>query len=204
VNDTLRGGKKKPAPIIPAHPFSSYSKPRDPVEAYLTTSSTPACDHSVIDSGGSYDIEDGRWVSKIPRFHLSVPSYSQRTPEQGDKGEYTVFEIVSTVASKDANASDGGLAEIAVYRRYTHFQRLHTILKAAFPLINIPDLPERRFAGRFSTDFLDVRRRDFERYLRRIARHELVRCNRTFLDFLSCEDNRVCNVTSVLLGAVCV
>jgi hypothetical protein len=160
-----------------------------------------------------HSIEDGRWVSKIPSFHVAVPSYQQKAVAGSRGGEYTIFRIVSSVPlppSTVANRASAGSGrasdniekeddndpelqykQITVERRYTHFQHLHTVLRTSLPLVSVPDLPEKRLTGNFTKDFLDVRRRDLERFLRRLACHPLVRSHRTFLDFLGNEDEQV-------------
>jgi len=189
---------------------NSSLKSSNPVEAYLH-SDLPYEPDASLDARDVIEIEDGKWVSKIPPFHVTVPSYSQRRVA-GGRGEYTVFQVVSSISvpnrqsqadsreDSDASASlqNGSpssqiseMRQITVDRRYTHFQHLHTILKASLPLLTIPDLPEKRLTGNFAADFLNSRRRDLGRYLSRLARHQLVRSNKAFLDFLGSENEEV-------------
>ena len=193
----------------------SKPRPRNAVEAFILgaggSSPVSTSSRASFSERELHSIEDSRWVSKIPAFHVAVPSYQQKAVAGSRGGEYTIFRIVSSVpmlSSTVANrASSGGLPDdvekeddddprlqykqITVERRYTHFQHLHTVLRTSLPLVSVPDLPEKRLTGNFTKDFLDVRRRDLERFLRRLACHPLVRSHRTFLDFLGNEDEQV-------------
>lgn len=211
------------APRLRQTSTSSLLKSSNPVEAYLQ-SDLPFEPPGSLDARDVIEIEDGKWVSKIPPFHITVPTYSQRRVAKG-RGEYTVFQIVSSVtapnrhsqaeSSKESdpgtNGSNGNDAarhlevrQITVDRRYTHFQHLHTILKATLPLLTLPDLPEKRLTGNFNADFLNSRRKDLERYLSRLARHELIRSNKAFLDFLGSENEEVydANLPRTLMHAL--
>lgn len=181
---------------------NSLLKSSNPVEAYLH-SDLPFEPEESLNARDVIEIEDGQWVAKIPPFHISVPSYSQRRVAKG-RGEYTVFQIVSSITASPTAPADetdaidheengqpvrtSQIRQITVDRRYTHFQHLHTILMASLPLLTLPDLPEKRLTGNFNADFLNGRRKDLERYLSRLARHNLVRSNRAFLDFVGSEN----------------
>lgn len=191
---------------------SSLLKINNPIKAYLK-SDLPYEPQDGLDARDVIEIEDGAWVGKIPPFHVAVPSYSQRRVTGGN-GEYTVFQVVSSITlpnrqsqaepSVEAASSDQArsshdqqleVRQITVDRRYTHFQHLHTILKASLPLLTIPDLPGKRLTGNFNPDFLNARRRDLGRYLSRIARHKLIRSNKAFLDFLGNENEEAYDVS---------
>jgi len=60
---------------------------------------------------------------------------------------------------------------LTVFRRYSHFVALHTVLARRLPGITLPPLPEKHYAGRFNDDFVEARRGDLERYLARVVRH---------------------------------
>lgn len=212
-----------PAPRTRQTSTNSLIKSSNPVEAYLH-SDLPYEPQDSLDKRDVIEIEEGKWISKIPPFHVAVPSYSQRRVA-GGRGEYTVFQIVSSIAvpsrhsqaglEEDRNEPDSAenrgisshtseMRQITVDRRYTHFQHLHTILKASLPLITIPDLPEKRLTGNFNPEFLHSRRRDLGRYLSRLARHNIIRSNKAFLDFLGSENeeaydaNLPCTLMNVL------
>ena len=189
-------------PSKPAHkPVPSYhGRSRNPVEAYFAAGIASPASFRTLHPNDVHEVEDGKWLSRIPRFSVSVPSFTQRHELEG-KGEHTVFDVVShlPVQALQSEASElliqqskGSASPLCqpftVQRRYNHFHYLHTVLTASFPLQSIPDLPEKRLTRRFSRDFLLQRRRDLGRYLRRLARHDLLRCHKVFLDFLTLED----------------
>lgn len=211
--DTVTNKHILPLPVFPAPATvrtrqtstNSLLKPSNPIEAYLK-SDLPYEPQDDLDARDVIEIEDGQWSAKIPPFHVAIPSYSQRRVT-GSGGEYTVFQVISSITlpnrQSQAESSEGPdssdqersspaqhpeVRQIIVDRRYTHFQHLHTILKASLPLLTMPDLPEKRLTGNFNPDFLNTRRRDLGRYLSRLARHELVRSNKAFLDFLGNEN----------------
>src|SRR5438445_7317714 len=85
--------------------------------------------------------------------------------------------------------SDGeATTKMTVQRRFSHFVMLHTVLSRRLPGIALPPLPEKQYAGRFSSDFVEARRGDLERYLNKVVRHPILRCTEVLTAFLSCED----------------
>ena len=193
-----------PATIVSATPAIRSTKPRNVAEAFIDSER-----YGTEANRQSYAIEDGRWLERVPPFHVAIPSYNIRTESTTSAKEYAVFHIVSSiqlseqdlhknVQQEDADTASGPAEDeepkfrhIVVERRYTHFQQLQSILQATFPLISIPDLPGRRLRGNLEPRFLDDRRRDLERHLRRLAFHPLIRSERVFLEFMGCEDEAV-------------
>lgn len=80
---------------------------------------------------------------------------------------------------------------ITVHRRFSHFVVLHTALTRRLPGIALPPLPEKQYAGRFNSDFVEARRGDLERYLSRIVRHPIARYAEVLTFFLGCESDLV-------------
>jgi sorting nexin-1/2 len=65
----------------------------------------------------------------------------------------------------------------AVLRRYSDFLWLHEKLQMERSGAIVPPLPEKQPVGRFNPKFVEIRRRDLERFLRRAAVHpELQGC----------------------------
>ncbi|KAF8307163.1 hypothetical protein DL93DRAFT_2088206, partial [Clavulina sp. PMI_390] len=48
---------------------------------------------------------------------------------------------------------------------------------------------EKQYSGRFSSDFVEARRGDLERWLNRVVRHPLIRATNVLIFFLGCEDD---------------
>lgn len=80
---------------------------------------------------------------------------------------------------------------ITVERRYSHFTLLHSLLVARYPILSFPDLPPKTLSGRFNDNFIAVRRRDLERWLNRIGRHNVLRSTEEVRGFLAIEDDGV-------------
>lgn len=205
VYPELLDNGKQATPGPPKNSMTPYFRARDPIEAYLSPKMSLSANFHALQLDNSYDIEDGQWKTQVPMFAISIPRYSQRLTADG-KSECTIFEVVSYVPERMLSSAHTEALGIqsrhflqqkkVVQRRYTHFQYLHANLNALFPLLSLPDLPEKRLTGRFSNDFLEVRRRDLERFLRRLVRHDLVRGHRAFLAFLETEDEAVSIATS--------
>lgn len=184
----------------------------------------PGAQFSMPPTGPTYYVEDGKWVCQHEGIYkVAIPNYETRS-NQG-AGEHTVFEVTSIFstcpsthttstgdkvalhdsgsekASSDKTPTEQSATSMtcAVYRRYTHFAHLHLILHAMFPLIIIPDLPTPKVTGRFGKDFLDGRRRDLERWLRRVIRHSLARESQILRDFLTVQDDQVAWLSSSAL-----
>lgn len=73
-------------------------------------------------------------------------------------------------------------------RRYSDFAWLNATLSNEFPGTILPPLPEKQTIGRFSSEFIESRRRALERYLQRISRHPDLSNSSTFLAFLQEND----------------
>ena len=141
-----------------------------------------------------YMVEDGKWQSPMLSCKVSVPTYETRTESSPSAGQekWTDFIIRSEVsastetASASSNSSTSSFTTSAstVHRRYSHFCRLIACLRRDFPLMTIPDLPEARATGRFDTAFLQTRRSDLERWLRRVVRHPLALQSEVLAAFL--------------------
>ncbi|KAJ3820075.1 hypothetical protein F5880DRAFT_1615887 [Lentinula raphanica] len=137
------------------------------------------------------------WKSKVPPFKILVHSPSKRTSILS--GAYTVYNVTSMFeVSPDSeddtrpeidSSSPSSPTRITVQRRFSQFVILHTALTQKLPGIALPPLPEKQYAGRFSDDFVEARRGDLERYLRRIVRHPVARYTEVVTWFLSCESD---------------
>lgn len=149
-------------------------------------------DRHFVDAGPS-------WQEKVAPFRVLVHSPSKRTSLLS--GAYTVYNITSLFHSPCAgdpndNSIGGGpteesIARVTVHRRFSHFVVLHTALTRRLPGIALPPLPEKQYAGRFSTDFVEARRGDLERYMNKIVRHPVARYAEILTFFLSCENDLV-------------
>lgn len=174
-----------------------------------------------IDTGSAGPV----WRARTPVFRVLVHSPSKRTSALS--GAYTMYSITSlfsipeSVVSSDwvevpdldevhpssamSSGSDGeATTRMTVQRRFSHFVMLHTVLSRRLPGIALPPLPEKQYAGRFSSDFVEARRGDLERYLNKVVRHPIVRCAEVLTAFLSCEDENVSEFWFISLSSMVV
>ncbi|EJC97781.1 uncharacterized protein FOMMEDRAFT_149578 [Fomitiporia mediterranea MF3/22] len=158
------------------------------------------------------------WRSKVPPFDVRVHSPEKRYPhvhagegenggEEGRSvaGAYIVYSVTSTFSlplnsapSSDdedeetdtrAVTTNATIAQpITVHRRFSHFVLLHNAISAQLPGLALPALPEKQYAGRLSSAFVEARRAALQRYLRALVRHPVVRYSEALTFFLSCED----------------
>jgi sorting nexin-9/18/33 len=166
-------------------------------------------DKHFIDTGPAGPV----WRAKTPTFDVLVHSPSKRTPPLS--APYTMYSVTSLFStpnpepasdwvqvpdpddshsppSSSCTGPDGGtVTRMTVQRRFSHFVMLHTVLSRRLPGIALPPLPEKQYAGRFSSDFIEARRGDLERYLNKIVRHPIVRYAEILTVFLSCENEDV-------------
>lgn len=134
------------------------------------------------------------WKPKLPLFSVMVHSPSKSTSTI--TGTYTIYLVTTIFPSQSFNIdSDEPLpspTRITVHRRFSHFVFLHTALTRRLPGIALPPLPEKQYAGRFNSEFIEARRGDLERYLLRVIRHPIARYTEVLTFFLSCESDIVC------------
>jgi sorting nexin-9/18/33 len=140
------------------------------------------------------------WRAKLPPFHVLVHSPSKRASALS--GAYTAYSVTSLFHKPPSNNGEPEsiTTRITVQRRFSHFVFLHRVLTRRLPGIALPPLPEKQYAGRFNSEFVEARRGDLERYIGRLVRHPLARYAEVVTFFLSCESERVCR-TDVLFFA---
>lgn len=79
---------------------------------------------------------------------------------------------------------------IAVERRYKHFDWLHERLEEKFSLIPIPPLPDKQISGRYQKDFIDHRMNQLQMWVNRICRHSVLSQSEVWMHFLTCTDEK--------------
>ncbi|EGO03823.1 hypothetical protein SERLA73DRAFT_102119 [Serpula lacrymans var. lacrymans S7.3] len=155
----------------------------------LSSLATGEADRHFVDAGPA-------WQTKVPPFRVLVHSPSKRTSVLS--GAYTIYNVTSLFypsIPEEEDLAEYGYAppasptRITVHRRFSHFVVLHTALTKRLPGIALPPLPEKQYAGRFSTDFVEARRGDLERYIGRIVRHPIARYAEVMTSFLGCESD---------------
>lgn len=99
---------------------------------------------------------------------------------EGVMGTYMVYTI--TIKTTNTNFRQ---TEWSVERRYSDFEWLRTKLCSAFRGTIVPPMPEKAPLNRFDSDLLMYRRKELERFLKRILNQPLFLANddlRTFLE----------------------
>jgi len=74
--------------------------------------------------------------------------------------------VIYTITTKDKNGDN-----LSAIRRYSDFDWLHDILKMEYKHLIIPPLPEKAIFDRFSPEFVEYRRKELERFLKRTLAH---------------------------------
>ncbi|XP_058828959.1 sorting nexin lst-4 [Topomyia yanbarensis] len=79
---------------------------------------------------------------------------------------------------------------IAVSRRYKHFDWLHERLVDKFCLIPIPPLPDKQISGRYDEEFVEHRRLQLQEFVDWMCRHPVLSTCGVWMHFLTCTDEK--------------
>lgn len=109
------------------------------------------------------------WSSKAYQLIITLNSF----------GSYINYQIVT-----DSNIPGYVKGETSIGRRYSDFTWLSAELSRFCAGVIVPALPEKQTVGRFSTEFVEARRRSLERFLLRIAAHQELKTAPVFIVFL--------------------
>lgn len=132
------------------------------------------------------------WRHDAPPFTVHVHSPEKRSSV--GKPDHTIFHLTTIFDASidiDSDIDDDSPVTVEVERRYSHFVLLHSLLSQRFPVLVIPTLPPKIYAGRFQAQFVETRRRDLERWLSRIGRHPVLRSCELVRGFLALESDKV-------------
>eukprot|EP00941_MAST-03F_sp_MAST-3F-sp1_P004895 g4895.t1 len=80
---------------------------------------------------------------------------------------------------------------VSVIRRYSDFVWLQERLQILYPGYVIPPLPEKKQLGRFDPEFIEVRRKYLQRFLKRISVHDALKASQDFADFMSATEQEL-------------
>lgn len=86
------------------------------------------------------------------------------------------------------NRSGFSYGQFSVLRRYSDFCWFHDQLCFLYPGIIMPPLPEKQAVGRFSTEFIESRRRGLEKFISRILKHPTLVNSEILVTFLEVDD----------------
>jgi hypothetical protein len=96
--------------------------------------------------------------------------------------------VVSYKVNSQLDRAGFGSSLNSVERRYSDFVWLGGELTKEFPGVILPAMPDKQAMGRFSTEFVETRRRALEKYLREITKHHEMGGSETLVSFLQADD----------------
>ncbi|KAM0750497.1 hypothetical protein T439DRAFT_357117 [Meredithblackwellia eburnea MCA 4105] len=149
-----------------------------------------------LDTGSAPDaihIESGpAWKEDSPPFTVHVHSPEKRSSL--NKSDFTVFQLTTVFPPSSTDSGSDDIDDppvtVTVERRYSHFALLHSLIVELYPVLVIPALPTKAYAGRFQELFVETRRRDLERWLDRVGRHPVLRSSELVRGFLSIDKEK--------------
>ncbi|KAG6850131.1 hypothetical protein H0H93_000753 [Arthromyces matolae] len=191
--------KGTPADFVVTHALSTSEHVRERTDATFDEEEIHRLNRQGLGESDRHFIEAGpMWKEKLPSFSVLVHSPSKRTSTFSTP--YTLYCVSSvfqpespdptgdTSCEQSSSPQGPSTARVTVYRRFTHFVMLHTVLTRRLPGIALPPLPEKQYAGRFNDDFVEARRGDLERYINKVVRHPVARYAEVITVFLGCEN----------------
>ncbi|KAM0753244.1 hypothetical protein T439DRAFT_323887 [Meredithblackwellia eburnea MCA 4105] len=157
--------------------------PDDSNSAY--THSQPSIpDHNRTASTSSHTRQPSVSDRNLASFVTNVQVKDAKTELEGTKDTFVSYAVaakttLSTFASKEPTAR----------RRFQDFHFLRENLQKDFPAAVVPPLPDKHrmeylTGDRFSTEFIERRRMDLQRFLERVARHPKLSRTSLFQNFL--------------------
>lgn len=126
-------------------------------------------------------------MKQRPRPEDAANHITVSDPVQHSEGmnKYTSYRVDVRAPGGDMTTTQ---AFSAVLRRYSDFLWLYEKLQAERGGAIVPPVPEKQPVGRFSPDFVEARRRELERFLRRVAIHPELQDSACLDTFLRADD----------------
>uniref|UniRef100_A0A8C4WYL6 Sorting nexin 18 n=1 Tax=Eptatretus burgeri TaxID=7764 RepID=A0A8C4WYL6_EPTBU len=118
------------------------------------------------------------WKPNPQPFSCTIEEPTKQTKFKGMKS-YIAYKVTAS-----------NQPHLQVSRRYKHFDWLHARLVEKFPIVCIPQLPEKQATGRFEADFIRKRRRGLALWLVYTAAHPILSQSVAFHHFLTSGDER--------------
>eukprot|EP00026_Physarum_polycephalum_P006569 Phypoly_transcript_06617.p1 GENE.Phypoly_transcript_06617~~Phypoly_transcript_06617.p1 ORF type:complete len:547 (-),score=107.31 Phypoly_transcript_06617:7-1647(-) len=189
------------------HVDTFSSSPFNESSSYITASSTLSADSSYVDTGAfappeyqrdstSYTADSGFRETSFSSPEVPRASPAQRDvvpidvvvtdPEKFGDGmnSYITYKIRTSASfPKYRDAS-------VVVRRYNDFLWFHDQLRTNNKGVLIPPLPEKALINRFSTEFIETRRKELEKFLNRVVQHHILNRRPEVIFFLQSSDDQ--------------
>ncbi|KAG8189024.1 hypothetical protein JTE90_025467 [Oedothorax gibbosus] len=127
---------------------------------------------TIIESNGEI-----MWLESTSPYTCTVDSPNKKSKLKGLKS-FIAYQLIPSYNN------------IAVSRRYKHFDWLHERLEEKFSLIPIPPLPDKQISGRYEKDFIDHRKNQLQMWVNRICRHPVLSQSEVWMHFLTCTDDK--------------
>lgn len=126
-------------------------------------------------------------MARRPKPEDSASHITVSDPVQHSEGvnKYTSYRVDVRPPNSDMATTQ---VFSAVLRRYSDFLWLYEKLQSERAGAIVPPLPEKQPVGRFNPAFVEIRRRELERFLRRVAVHPELQGCQSFDAFLQADD----------------
>mmetsp|Transcript_25116 Transcript_25116/g.44560 ORF Transcript_25116/g.44560 Transcript_25116/m.44560 type:complete len:555 (-) Transcript_25116:119-1783(-) len=126
-------------------------------------------------------------MARRPRPEDAANHITVSDPVQHSEGvnKYTSYRVDVRPPNSDLTTTQ---AFSAVLRRYSDFLWLYEKLQTERAGAIVPPLPEKQPVGRFNPAFVEARRRELERFLRRVAIHPELQDSASLDTFLRADD----------------
>lgn len=117
------------------------------------------------------------WKRTIDEYLVRVASPKKETKFKGMKS-FIAYQLTPSFNN------------IAVSRRYKHFDWLHERLSGKYCLIPIPPLPDKQISGRYEEQFIEHRRVQLQEFVDWVCRHPVLSKCDVWNHFLTCTDEK--------------
>ncbi|GAM22857.1 hypothetical protein SAMD00019534_060320 [Acytostelium subglobosum LB1] len=182
-------------PVIVQQKVSAPSAyPQVQPEYSTTTVSSHPTPHNSLNQFSSLSIDNNRQSTSL-RHSLQPPKNPNQMditvtdPEKIGDGmnAYVTYKVntISVLADRPDYKKEN-----SVTRRYSDFLWLRNVLKETKRGIIIPPLPEKAVLNKYNKEFLEVRRRELEKFMNRIAESESLVHSSELAIFLEAQDEQ--------------
>uniref|UniRef100_UPI00358F43C3 sorting nexin-33-like n=1 Tax=Myxine glutinosa TaxID=7769 RepID=UPI00358F43C3 len=117
------------------------------------------------------------WQENPVPFTCSVEEPTKQTKFKGMKS-FIAYRLTPS------------FSQVSVSRRYKQFDWLQTRLQHKFPVLSVPQLPEKQATGRFEDEFVRKRRRGLVLWTCYLTSHPVLSRSDAFQHFITCTDDR--------------
>lgn len=178
--------------------YSNMQLPSPPADDTLSQSSAAPLKKSGMfsKSGDSYILgttnvavsENERvYVIQVDNGYFWKPLRDAYTVRVASPKKETKFKGMKSFIAYQLTPS---FNNIAVSRRYKHFDWLHGRLVEKYCLIPIPPLPDKQISGRYEEQFIEHRRVQLQEFVDWVCRHPVLSSCEVFNHFLTCTDEK--------------